>query len=313
MASNIMSIPAGTARENSLSSHRRHVTALVLLLGSLIAYLAIHGWPYYRLALDERPLSPLHSQLRSSGSLGVKLGVLGVCMFGILFLYPLRKRWPWLASIGSTRRWLDFHVVMGITAPIVISFHAGFKFHGLAGLAYWIMLAVALSGFIGRYVYAQIPRSLNAIKLTVDELAAQSAALSAGLAEQHTIDPTELADFLAVPSPAEVRKMSLLSALWTMLVNDVARPLRIARLRRRFLTGFELLTSLGGLASSRHPELEDVIRAVRRQARLTTKIAFLDKTERLFYLWHVVHRPFSMSFVALVVIHIGVILMLGYY
>ena len=33
---------------------------------------------------------------------------------------------------------------------------------GMAGVAFWIMTAVALSGVVGRYLYAQIPRSLNA-------------------------------------------------------------------------------------------------------------------------------------------------------
>ena len=84
-----------------------------------------------------------------------------------LLLHPLRKRWQWLASKGNTRHWLDFHAVVGISAPIIITFHAAFKFQGLAGLAYWIMVAVALSGFIGRYVYAQIPRTINSVQLKI--------------------------------------------------------------------------------------------------------------------------------------------------
>lgn len=313
MATTVAAISDQPRRARQVDGHRLRVAAVTAMLVALIVYLAAHGWSYYRLSLEERPLSPLHLQLRSSGSIGVKLGILGVCMFGVLFLYPLRKRWAWLASIGSTRRWLDFHVAMGITAPVIISFHAAFKFHGLAGLAYWIMVAVALSGFIGRYVYAQIPRALNTTKLTVDELASQSAALAAALADQHTIDGPELAAFLAVPTPAAVRKMNLVSTLWMILLSDLTRPFRIARLRRGFIEGFELLTSAGGLRPTGNAGLESVIQTAGRQSRLTMKIAFLDKTERLFYLWHVIHRPFSMSFVALVVIHISVILLLGYY
>ncbi len=81
-----------------------------------------------------------------------------VC-FCVLFLYPIRKHWPWLGRMGKTKNWLDFHVLWGITAPIVITLHSSFKLSGLAGLAYWIMMAVALSGFAGRYLYAQIPRT----------------------------------------------------------------------------------------------------------------------------------------------------------
>jgi len=309
----LITSPAALTRRSAGISHRVRVTVVVLLTSTLIVSLAFHGWTYYRMSLEERPLSPLHSQLRSSGTIGVKLGMLGAGMFGVLFLYPLRKRWAWLGRIGSTRRWLDFHVVMGITAPIIITFHASFKFQGLAGLAYWIMISVALSGFVGRYVYGQIPRSINAAKLSAEELAAQIEALAASLATQHTFDPAELDPLLRVPNSLEVRELGLLHMLWVMALKDLSRPFRIARLRQRFLTGGEMLVTVGGLFASRHREVETIVANVRRQSWLLTKMAFLDRTERLFHLWHVVHRPFSLSFIALVIIHVSVIMFLGYY
>jgi hypothetical protein len=42
-------------------------------------------------------------------------------------------------------------------------------------------------------------------------------------------------------------------------------------------------------------------------------MAFLERVQQVFHLWHVVHRPFSYSFVALVAIHITVVLLLGYF
>ncbi|MCP6726220.1 hypothetical protein NL526_29605, partial [Klebsiella pneumoniae] len=76
----------------------------------------------------------------------------------------------WLNRLGSARHWLDFHVILGLTAPVIIAFHASFKFHGIAGVAFWIMLSVAVSGVVGRYVYAQIPRSLSSAELSLKEL-----------------------------------------------------------------------------------------------------------------------------------------------
>lgn len=297
--------------------HRLRVTLLVGAIALLITWLGVNGWAYYAASLEDRPISPMHPLLRSSGVIGIRLGMLGVAMFGILFLYPLRKRWPWLSRIGSTRRWLDFHVVMGISAPIIISFHAAFKFHGLAGLAYWIMVAVALSGFVGRYVYAQIPRTLHAVKMSAAELENQTAdlalALTMALSAQHTFDPDEFEALLTVPSAKEVRTYSVFKMLWIMLLKDLARPFQIAALRLRFLKGTEVVTTLGGLRRSGHADVEAIIYNVSRQSLLRTKMAFLEKTERVFHLWHVIHRPFSMSFVALVIIHISVILFLGYY
>jgi hypothetical protein len=107
--------------------------------------------------------------------------------------------------------------------------------------------------------------------------------------------------------------MTLGQMLWAIFRLDLMRPLLIARLRRRILHGWRLVTTLGGLLASNQADLETVISAVRRQAGLRVKMAFLDRTEQIFHLWHVIHRPFSYSFAVLVVIHVGVVLMMGYY
>ena len=299
--------------KRSGTGHRRRVLLAALAAAAAILYLAVHGYPYYRLSLEDRPFSPLHSELRPSGTIGLKLGMLGVGLYAILFLYPLRKRLKWMAALSTTRRWLDFHIVVGIATPILITFHASFKLGGLAGVAYWIMMAVALSGFIGRYVYGQIPRTLNSVQLTMSELEAQSASLASRLAGQHLFPAEELAPLLRFPSPREIRKMSLWATLWTMLKLDLARPFRVSRLRRRVLHGFELVTTLGGFLASSHVELESTIAVVRRQSWLGAKTAFLDRTQQVFHLWHVIHRPFSFSFAALVLVHIAVVTMLGYF
>lgn len=300
-------------KKDSELPHRLRLTFAVLAAASVILALSVGGFQYYRLDLEGRAESPLHPLLRPSGTIGLRLGMLGFCLYAVLFLYPLRKRWKWLASIGTTRHWLDFHVLVGITAPIIITFHAAFKFGGLAGWAYWIMMAVAASGFIGRFLYAQIPRSLNAAQLTMGELESQAQTLTAELDRQCILPAEAIAPLLRVPAPAEVRSMSLLTLLWTMLRLDVARPLLVSRLRRRVLSRAERFTTLGGLLRSSHPDLEAVIASVRRQSWLGTKMAFLDRVHQAFHLWHVVHRPFSFSFAVLITVHIVVVIMLGYF
>lgn len=305
-----------TARTASLPQgetlHRLLLTSAVVVAAVAVASLAVYGFPYYSLKLEDRPFSPLHAQLRSSGTIGLRLGITSLCMFGILFLYPLRKRWRWLSTIGSTRRWLNFHVLFGITTPIVVTFHTAFKWHGVAGLAYWTMIAVALSGFVGRYVYAKIPRSRNAVQLSINELDAEMAELSARMSEQPLFPEEELAPLLDVPTPEQVRSMSLVRMLWTMLRMDLTRPFLVSRLRRRALGPAQKVETLGGLIASHDLKLEAIVSCVRRQSRLRAAVAFFDRTERIFYLWHVIHRPFSISFVILIAVHIGVALSVGF-
>ncbi len=81
-----------------------------------------------------------------------------------------------------------------------------------------------------------------------------------------------------------------------MFRMDLARPLLLGGLRRRVLGGSQRIATLGGLLASHDANLESVVSLVRHQSRLRVAIAFLDRTERILHLWHVIHRPFSISF-----------------
>lgn len=282
--------------------------AVVFLTGMLS-----YGLPYYMLDLAARAHSPYHALLRPSGAIGVKLGILGVLLFSFLFLYAIRKRWKWLSKIGKTKQWLDFHILFGISAPVVITLHSSFKLRGLAGLAYWIMMAVAASGIVGRYLYSQIPRSLSAAELTFKDVEALLARLTESLRHQHLVSPEDIAGFLQLPSREQVDSLSLTGALAAIIRLDLARVLRTASLRRRFLSPFRTVFTLGGLLPSGNRDLEEAVGAIRMQSWLATKMLFLSRLHELFHLWHVVHRPFSYSFVVLVVVHITVAMLFGYY
>ncbi len=292
--------------------HRFLVCFAAAAAVGLMLFLAIYGFDYYTLSSAERPLSAKHELLKPSGRIGMKLGMLGVALFLIIFLYAIRKRIKWLSRQGATKHWLDFHVVAGVTAPVVIAFHSSFKFHGIAGVAFWIMLAVAISGFIGRYVYAQIPRSLSAAEISLNELDTWQRELADRLQQQHLFSSADFDSLFQVPSAAQVRSMSLVRALALMIVFDLVRPFRIARLRCRVLRWTEIVTSMGGLFRSSNQELEYVIGSVKRKSNLAKRLAFLDRSQQVFHLWHVVHRPFSYSFAVLAVAHIVVVVMLGY-
>ena len=279
---------------------------------ALIVALAIYGLDYYTLDAAQRPFSPKYGELRPGGSIGIKLGLLGLGMFVIIFLYPLRKRWAWLSRQGSTRHWMDFHVLLGLAAPFVIALHASFKFRGFAGMAFWIMTAVALSGIVGRYLYGQIPRRVTAAELTLKEIREEQDKYAAQLSSQSVIRQSDLQALFRGPSEAQVARMPIVFALLYMMFLDALRPWRIARLRRRALSSGQTFLSLGGLLRTSHAEIEKIVDIAREQAALTKRVAFLSRAQQVFHLWHVVHKPFSYSFAVLALFHIGVVWMLGY-
>lgn len=293
--------------------HRRRIVAGYILFITLIVALTVHGFDYYTMDTTERPFSPKHLALKPSGAIGIKLGFLGVAMFLVIFLYPLRKRWGWLQRQGNSRHWLDFHVMLGIAAPFVVAFHSSFKFAGFAGMAFWIMLAVSLSGIIGRYLYAQIPRSLNAAELSHKETQDTHERLATKLAQLRIIPEADLRSLLRLPSRDEVASWPMLFALGHMLALDLARPLRIARLRRHAIGFGETVLTLGGFLRTKHAALERAIATAREEASLSKRILFLSRSQQVFHLWHVVHKPFSYTFAILVLIHIGVVISMGFF
>ena len=302
-----------SARKNPARGHRfRLVTGYVIAIGLTLA-ITVYGFNYYTLSQADRPFSPKHALLRPSGELGLKMGFLGLAMFLTIFLYPLRKRWAWLGRQGSAKHWLDFHVLLGLWAPFVIAFHSSFKFRGFAGMAFWIMLAVSLSGIIGRYLYAQIPRSLNTAEISRKELQDRQEALAAQLNQQNLLPQADLRLLLKLPSVERVAKLPMMVALVSMMAFDVMRVFRVAKLRRHSLTFGERVSTLAGFLPTGHRELERAISMAREEAATAKRILFLDRAQQVFHLWHVVHKPFSYSFAVLAIVHIGVVISMGYF
>lgn len=295
------------------TGHRVRLFLGYLIVTALVVGIFVYGFSYYTLASSERPFSPRHALLKPSGAIGVKLGMLGLGMFLCIFLYPLRKRWTWLGRQGSSRHWLDNHVLLGLAAPFVIALHAAFKFRGFAGIAFWIMLAVSLSGVIGRYLYGQIPRSLNAAELSLKEVQDIQTKLGEQLAEQRVLPQADLRALLSLPSAERVQNLPIVVALVYMMLLDLSRIFKIATLRRRHLGFGEAFLTLGGLLKTKHPELEQAVTVAREEASIGKRVLFLSCSQKVFHLWHVVHKPFSYTFAILAVVHIVLVVMMGYF
>jgi hypothetical protein len=98
-----------------------------------------------------------------------------------------------------------------------------------------------------------------------------------------------------------------------MVALDIRRPFQIAALRRQASTFGQKLTSLGGLISTGNARVENIVTIIRQKAALSKRILFLDRSQRVFHLWHVIHRPFSYAFAVLALIHIVNAIRLGYF
>ena len=307
---------AAVTMQPKVDKEKRHRVRLYFLYGLAIAInlaIFIYGFDYYKLSAIDRPFSPKHQLLRPSGSIGIYLGFVGLALFCGIFLYPIRKHWPWLSTIGSTRHWLDIHILMGLTAPFIIAFHSTLKFRGIAGVAFWIMFAVSASGVVGRYLYGQIPRKVTTAELSMKELQELRENLARQLGAQRLLPEADLRGLLRLPHAERVKRLPIVVAIAYMIALDIARVFRVARLRRRALASGGALRTLAGFLPTRHQELEKAIHAAAEEASLSKRVLFLSRSQKVFHLWHVVHKPFSYAFAVLAFLHIALQFFLGYF
>src|SRR6201984_707384 len=103
MSANATVATAVTATQDNERGHRSRVAAGYFLFATLSVAVTVYGFDYYTLGTADRPFSPKHIALKPSGTIGIKLGFLGLAMFLVIFLYPLRKHWPWLMKKGNSR------------------------------------------------------------------------------------------------------------------------------------------------------------------------------------------------------------------
>jgi hypothetical protein len=309
------SASVGTAiltRDDAEKGHRTRLLLAWLLAAAVVLVIAGYGFNYYMLSAAQRPFSPKHELLRPSGTIGIKLGMFGVFLFFLIYLYPLRKYWGWLGKQGNSRHWLDFHVVLGTVAPVIVAFHSSFKFGNIAGMAFYSMMMVTLSGFVGRYLYSQIPRGLSAAELSKKELEEKEESFQKELEEQKRTFGFCIEALYHLPSAEHVASTPLAEALFSMILIDFKRPFQASLARLRAVGFGSWMISLCGLLHTSDRKLERAIQVAQTQAKLSKRILFLKRTHQVFHLWHVIHRPFSYAFAILAVLHIGIALFMGY-
>jgi hypothetical protein len=137
--------------------------------------------------------------------------------------------------------------------------------------------------------------------------------LAQQLAAQNLLPEADLRALLRMPDANRVARLPIVIALVYMMILDVIRVFRVARLRRHALSIGQYFQTLAGFLSTRNRELEKAIRAAAEEAALSKRVLFLSRSQKVFHLWHVVHKPFSYAFAVLALLHIGLQLSMGYF
>jgi len=281
-----------------LATQRAPIT---IILG-VLALINILGAPYYRLTQAERVRSPLHALLRPAGLIGQSAGILALAIFFFLWLYPLRKKYRWLGFTGSIGKWLDIHILAAIGLPLLVAMHASWRYDGVVGLGYYAMLVVCSSGIVGRYLYVRIPRSQSGVASSREEVASERRALITEIAAATGLDPFSVERTLAVSGPAA--SIGITRTLLHLMSDDITRWRLTRTLRRR-------LRSVKGGKPLDKQIVDRVVSLASREISLAQQLRMLDATKRIFGYWHVLHRPFAVTALVAVLIHVAVVVAVG--
>ncbi len=279
---------------------------LVAIFVSMALPVAVTLWgaSYYFAPFGVRLRHPLHALLKPAGPIGLGLGVLGLALFLFMWLYPFRKAVKWLAWTGPLGGWMRVHVVAGLALPVIVAVHAGWRFDGLIGLGYLSMFVVSLSGIVGRYLYTHIPRSRNGLELSLEEVANERKSLITNIAAATGLVPAEIERRLAV-DPRPYDGLDPIRTIFRMVQDDVQRWRILAELKR------ELSRPLAGHTPLQGTELRDTLRLAREEMKLQQQVRMLDATRKVFGYWHVAHRPFAITALIAVLVHVVVAVWIG--
>ena len=288
--------------------HRIYLSILTLLILLTIVILVDRGYAYYHLPLDQRffnPDNPLlnnpdHALLKPGGIWGHGMGIIGTLfiIFGIV-IYMARKRIRSMARWGKLNYWLEFHIFLCTLGPILVLFHTAFKFGGLVAVSFWSMVAVFLSGVIGRFIYLQIPRTIEGRELTLSEVKDSKTNVGSLLTESYNLDE----ESYNVIVDSTKRKVE------TYEPNFI---LRYVKRRKDDRAKIKRVRTVIKNKKLNRQESGKIIKLVKHEVSLNHRIDRLLTMQKLFAYWHVAHFPFAIVMLLIMVVHVAVTVVLGY-
>lgn len=269
---------------------------------SVTILLTINGYDYYTTPLIERPEHPDHAMLKPTGFIGHGLGILGsFMMITGVSVYMIRKRVKKLFGFGYLKNWLEFHIFLCSVGPILVLYHTAFKFGGIVAVSFWSMTAVVLSGIIGRFIYIQIPRTIQGQELGLDELTKISDKLSYELKNKFDIDSEFVQNFENKTRTEKYKNVTLGMSI-IILIKDIFNMRSVLIVLRKKMMKLNIPKK----------DIKEIERRVKAKMLITRRIGLLRTMQKLFRYWHIMHLPFAITMFAIMLIHVAVAILFGY-
>jgi len=253
------------------------------------------GWS----AREEQHITPKEG-------LGYWLGIAGAVLMLMLLLYPIRKRFKSLRSLGSVKGWFRAHMLFGIIGPTLILFHANFSLGSLnATVATVVMLIVVASGVIGRYLHGRVHLGLYGRRAEARDLLNDLSSIKAALSDDIGADQSFMSEIAALERFLPDPESGVLASAWAMITVGS----RTRRANRRLLRRAKEVLSADARASRwTWWEKRARLAAVREHLQLWRSAVVKTSTfavyARALSLWHLLHLPLFLLLIITAVLHV---------
>ncbi|HEX2691157.1 MAG TPA: 4Fe-4S dicluster domain-containing protein [Kofleriaceae bacterium] len=276
------------------------IFAFLIGLGEVLLRMYAPAMSYQMMQVRANPDTmdlPIEAQLenvhfRAGDPLSVWCGVIGTGLMIIAAIYPIFRRMKLFRWMASNTMWFDFHLMAGTVGPMFVALHSAMKLDSWVSAAFWSMVIVVVSGFLGRYLYTQVPELASGVEL--EELDHERffqqyrPRLTVPMAE---ID-RELAEQRAKAQQVGISP-SMLRALWWLIFQDIGRwPRTLARRGR--------LAQLGVDRKTR----KELAKRAGRMIVIARRQVVAPKAQLLLHSWKKVHVPFTILLTVFSAAHI---------
>jgi len=283
----------------SKTAHKLFIFTLSIIVIAVSIYLIYRGYAFYKIRIEERFFHPDYKILKPSGLLGHGFGILGslFMLIGVV-IYMLRKRFRSFSRFGLLKHWLEFHIFLCTLGPILVLFHTSFKFGGIVAISFWSMVAVFASGIIGRFIYIQIPRSIEGRELNLSEVSSLKTDVEGMLKQTTNLDAQSFEEIVNLTKKkTALYQGNFLSSYFKNLKEDRQSINRVRTLIRK--------TNLG------KKEYKKIIKLLKDEISLNRKIERLTTMQNLLKYWHVAHLPFAFIMLIVMIIHVVIAITFG--
>jgi hypothetical protein len=282
--------------------HNLYVGFFITVTISVLALLIYNGYSYYTTPLEVRFFTSNHNSLKPNGMLGHGFGIIGsfLMLFGVS-IYMIRKRVKIFVRFGILKHWLELHIFLCTVGPILILFHTAFKFGGLVAVSFWSMVAVFLSGIIGRFIYVRIPHTIEGNEMSMQQINNFNENLTIKLVADYNLGKETVQKIEKLSEIQHKGRASFSDLLLTVIPNYIENKRKI-----RAISG-ELKKN--NIVKSNRKE---IIRIIVEKINISNKIHYLRLMQSLFKYWHVAHLPFAIIMLIIMFVHIVVTVAFGY-